>query len=99
MRPDDWRPRLEELLADYGRRRGEAVARAKAEGVKPDRTEVARSWHAELVDHGLAAPGWPTSVGGLGLTLAEQLDYYRLTTAAGAPPHPCPLSFIIAPTL
>jgi acyl-CoA dehydrogenase len=99
MRPDDWRPRLEELLADYGRRRGEAVARAKAEGVKPDRIEVARSWHAELVDHGLAAPGWPTSVGGLGLTLAEQLDYYRLTTAAGAPPHPCPLSFILAPTL
>ena len=98
-RADDWRPRLEELLADYGRRRREAVAQAKAEGTKPDRIEVARSWHAELVDHGLAAPGWPTSVGGLGLTVSEQLDYYRLTTGAGAPPHPCSLSFILAPTL
>jgi acyl-CoA dehydrogenase len=99
MRSDDWRPRLEELLADYGRRRREALGKAKVDGTKPDRIEIARAWHAELVDHGLAAPGWPNSVGGLGLTLAEQLDYYRLTTAAGAPPHPCSLSFILAPTL
>jgi acyl-CoA dehydrogenase len=95
----DWRPRLEQLLSDWGRRRDDAAARAKAEGTKPDRIETARAWHAELVDHGLAAPGWPTAVGGLGLSAAEQLDYYRLTTAAGAPPHPCPLSFIVAPTL
>ncbi|MGB9249322.1 MAG: acyl-CoA dehydrogenase family protein, partial [Mycobacterium sp.] len=33
------------------------------------------------------------------LPLADQLDYYRMTTDAGAPPHPCPLSFILAPTL
>jgi alkylation response protein AidB-like acyl-CoA dehydrogenase len=60
---------------------------------------VARAWHAELVDHKLAAPGWPSEVGGLDLPLADQLDYYRMTTDAGAPPHPCPLSFILAPTL
>ena len=47
----------------------------------------------------LAAPGWPREVGGLDLPLADQLDYYRMTTDAGAPPHPCPLSFILAPTL
>ena len=47
----------------------------------------------------MAAPGWPREVGGLDLSLADQLDYYRMTTDAGAPPHPCPLSFILAPTL
>lgn len=99
MRPDDWRGRLEELLAEFSRRRRDTAARAKVDGVKPDRIEAARAWHAELVDHGLAAPGWPTAVGGLGLTVEDQLDYYRITTAAGAPAHPCPLSFILAPTL
>ncbi|MCW2550422.1 MAG: acyl-CoA dehydrogenase [Mycobacterium sp.] len=68
-------------------------------GAKTDRIETARSWHAELVDHHLAAPGWPRDVGGLDLSLADQLDYYQMTTGAGAPPHPCPLSFILAPTL
>jgi alkylation response protein AidB-like acyl-CoA dehydrogenase len=91
----DWRPRLELLLADFRRRRAD-TARS---GEKPDRIEVARAWHAELVDHRLAAPGWPHEVGGLDLPLADQLDYYRMTTDAGAPPHPCPLSFILAPTL
>jgi len=95
MQTADWRPRLESLLADFRRRESETV-RA---GVKPDRIEAARAWHAELVDHGLAAPGWPRAVGGLELSLADQLDYYRMTTDAGAPPHPCPLSFILAPTL
>jgi acyl-CoA dehydrogenase len=91
----DWRPRLESLLADFRRRQAD-FARS---GDKPDRIEVARAWHAELVDHQLAAPGWPREVGGLDLPLADQLDYYRMTTDAGAPPHPCPLSFILAPTL
>lgn len=35
----------------------------------------------------------------MGLSLEEQLEYYRITAAAGAPAHPCPLSFIVAPTL
>jgi acyl-CoA dehydrogenase len=91
----DWRPRLELLLADFRRHQAEIAG----SGDKPDRVEVARAWHAELVDHQLAAPGWPREVGGLDLSLADQLDYYRMTTDAGAPPHPCPLSFILAPTL
>jgi acyl-CoA dehydrogenase len=95
MQTADWRGRLEVLLAEFRRRQAD-IARS---GDKPDRIEVARAWHAELVDHQLAAPGWPREVGGLDLTLADQLDYYRMTTDAGAPPHPCPLSFILAPTL
>jgi alkylation response protein AidB-like acyl-CoA dehydrogenase len=95
MQTADWRPRLESLLAEFRQRQAEATR----SGEKPDRIEVARAWHAELVDHQLAAPGWPRAVGGLELPLADQLDYYRMTTDAGAPPHPCPLSFILAPTL
>ena len=95
MQTADWRPRLESLLDDFRRRETDAAR----SGDKPDRIEVARAWHAELVDHQLAAPGWPREVGGLDLPLADQLDYYRMTTDAGAPPHPCPLSFILAPTL
>ncbi|MDT7760062.1 MAG: hypothetical protein QOH27_5960 [Mycobacterium sp.] len=95
MQTADWRPRLESLLAEFGQRQADA---AKSAG-KPDRIEAARAWHAELVDHQLAAPGWPQAVGGLDLPLQDQLDYYRMTTDAGAPPHPCPLSFILAPTL
>jgi acyl-CoA dehydrogenase len=88
----DWRPRLEELLAGQ---QGEQAGGPD----KLNRIDAARAWHAKLVDNGLAAPGWPESVGGLELSLEDQLDYYRMTTAAGAPPHPCPLSFIVAPTL
>lgn len=95
MQTADWRVRLESLLAEFHRRQDEAVR----SGVKPDRIEAARAWHGNLVDNGLAAPGWPRSVGGLELSLNDQLDYYRMTTDAGAPPHPCPLSFILAPTL
>jgi acyl-CoA dehydrogenase len=99
MRPDDWRPRLQRLLTHRAERQAEIQAQAQARGIKLDRIEAARAWHAELVDNRLAAPGWPKSVGGLELSLDDQLDYYRMTTAAGAPPHPCPLSFIVAPTL
>jgi acyl-CoA dehydrogenase len=96
---DDWRPRLQALLADYGRRQADIKATARAQGVKIDRIETARAWQAELVDHGLAAPGWPKDVGGLELSVADQLDYYRMTSAAGAPSHPSQVSFIVAPTL
>jgi acyl-CoA dehydrogenase len=77
MQTADWRPRLESLFAEFRRRQAD-VARS---GDKPDRVEVARAWHAELVDHQLAAPGWPREVGGLELSLEDQLDYYRMTTA------------------
>jgi acyl-CoA dehydrogenase len=95
VQSDDWRARLERLLEEFGRRETDA---AQA-GAKPDRIAKARAWHAELVDNELAAPGWPKSAGGLELPLEDQLDYYRMTTAAGAPSHPCPLSLILAPTL
>lgn len=95
MQKADWRPRLEALLAEFVRRQADTVLT----GHKPDRIEAARAWHAELVDHQLAAPGWPREAGGLELSAADQLDYYRMTTDAGVPPHPCPLSFILAPTL
>src|ERR1700737_918361 len=92
MSSADWRSRLERLLAE--RRREQA-----GESAKPDRIEAARTWHAKLVDNALAAPGWPKSAGGLELSLEDQLDYYRITTAAGAPPHPSPLPFILRPPL
>ncbi|MDT5203878.1 MAG: hypothetical protein QOD34_514, partial [Mycobacterium sp.] len=92
MSSADWRSRLERLIDEHRQEQEAASAR-------PDRIQAARAWHAKLVDNNLAAPGWPESVGGLGLSLEDQLDYYRITTAAGAPPHPCPLSFIVAPTL
>lgn len=87
----DWRSRLTALLDDYRRRPRPATSR--------DRFDAARAWQSELVDAGLAAPGWPRAVGGMGLSLEDQLDYYRMTTRAGAPKHPCPLSFIVAPTI
>ncbi|UXA15551.1 acyl-CoA dehydrogenase family protein [Mycobacterium sp. SMC-8] len=75
------------------------MSMAKSDGVKIDRFALAREWQALLVDNGLAAPGWPKSAGGMDLSVEDQLEYYRMNAAAGAPPHPCPLSFILAPTL
>jgi len=89
---EQWRERLKRLWDDYRHELAAAEPR-------PDRITAACRWHSRLVDEGLAAPGWPKSVGGMELSLEEQLDYYRLTTALGAPPHPCSLSFIVAPTL
>ncbi|OFB37144.1 acyl-CoA dehydrogenase [Mycolicibacterium sp. (ex Dasyatis americana)] len=94
-----WRPRLRALLDEFAERRAEGETAAKAKGVRIDRSALAREWHSKLVSHGLAAPGWPKSAGGMDLSVQEQLDYYRISSAAGAPPHPCPLSFILAPTL
>lgn len=86
-----WREHLAALLDDFRRRPRPATSH--------DRFAAAVAWQSELVDAGLAAPGWPKAVGGLGLDLTEQLDYYRMMTAAGAPKHPCSLAFIVAPTL
>lgn len=87
----DWRERLSDKLRDYSTRPRPTTSR--------ERFAAAVQWQAELVDAGLAAPGWPASVGGMELDLDDQLDYYRATTAAGAPRHPCTMSFIVAPTL
>ncbi|GAC70338.1 acyl-CoA dehydrogenase family protein [Gordonia soli] len=89
--PDTWRSRLSVLLEEFGQRPRPATSRA--------RFDAAVAWQSELVDAGLAAPGWPTSAGGMGLDLRDQLDYYRMITAAGVPRHPCGPSFILAPTL
>ncbi len=99
MSPDDWRQRLQNLMAEFGRHQAEAKTKAKSEGVKVDRIAVAKAWQAELVDNELAGPGWPKAAGGLELSLADQLDYYRMTSAAGMPAHPCQTSFIVAPVL
>ncbi|MFI0961294.1 acyl-CoA dehydrogenase family protein [Streptomyces sp. NPDC021080] len=83
-----WKIRLKEFLE--GRQ-----PRGKGE----DRLAWARAFHADLEEAGLAAPGWPVEVGGMGLELADQLDYHQMMTRARAPKHPCGLSFIVAPTL
>ncbi|WP_280490245.1 acyl-CoA dehydrogenase family protein [Nocardia carnea] len=87
----DWRTRLSALLDDYRKRPRPATSRA--------RFEASIAWQSELVDAGLAAPGWPVEVGGMALSLEDQLDYYRMITSAGAPKHPCGMSFIVAPSI
>jgi acyl-CoA dehydrogenase len=95
----DWRRNLQELMTAQARRQSELRSLAKADGSTFDRIAVARAWQAELVDHDLAGPGWPKSVGGMELSLEDQLDYYRLTSAAGMPAHPCQTAFIVASVL
>lgn len=87
----DWRPRLSALLEDYRSRPRPTTSR--------ERLAAAAAWQSELVDAGLAAPGWPSWAGGMDLPLEDQLDYYRMTSAAGAPKHPSAMSFIVAPTI
>jgi alkylation response protein AidB-like acyl-CoA dehydrogenase len=99
MSSQEWRKRLVELMTDFDRRHGEAKSKAKADGVKFDRTAWAKAWQVELVENDLAGPGWPKAVGGLELSLDDQLDYYRMTSAAGMPAHPCQTAFIVAPVL
>ncbi|WP_235174776.1 acyl-CoA dehydrogenase family protein [Tomitella biformata] len=87
----DWRGRLTALLQDYKARPRPATSKARA--------TAAAAWQGELVDAGLAAPGWPVAVGGMALSLEDQLDYYRMTAAAGTPKHPSAMSMIVAPTI
>ena len=87
----NWRERLTALMEDYARRPRPSTSK--------ERAAAARAWQSELVDAGLAAPGWPRTAGGMELDLEDQLDYYRMTTAAGVPKHPSGISFIVAPTL
>ncbi|MFC9978522.1 acyl-CoA dehydrogenase family protein [Gordonia sp. NPDC127522] len=86
-----WRDRLTRLLDDHRRRPRPATS--------AERFAAAVAFQSELVDAGLAAPGWPAAVGGMELGLEDQLDYYRMMTSAGAPRHPCAMSMIVAPTL
>ncbi|MFD1812611.1 acyl-CoA dehydrogenase family protein [Rhodococcus gannanensis] len=90
-RTRDWRSRLSTLLDDHRARPRPATSK--------DRAAAAVAWQSELVDAGLAAPGWPAAAGGMELSLEDQLDYYRMVSEAGAPKHPCSMSFIVAPTI
>src|ERR1700760_3888965 len=93
MQTADWRPRLESLLDDFRRRQADAAR----SGDKPDRIEVARAWHAELVDHQLAAPGWPReggcfapAVGQSAGLLPDDHGCGRAATPVSALVHPRP---------
>jgi acyl-CoA dehydrogenase len=88
---NDWRARLERFLADNAERPRFADPAGKLAWTK--------EWHARLADAGLAAPSWPADAGGLDLPVADQVEYHRMMTAAKAPSHPTPISFIVAPTL
>jgi acyl-CoA dehydrogenase len=57
---EDWRTRLQALLSDYVSRQAEIKAKARADGVKIDRIEAARAWHAELVDMASPRPAGPS---------------------------------------
>lgn len=59
----------------------------------------AKAWAVTLVDAGFAAPAWPTRWGGMDLPLGHQLAYHEEITSARVPAHPCPMSFIVAPTV
>jgi alkylation response protein AidB-like acyl-CoA dehydrogenase len=88
---NDWRARLRLFLAEH-------AERPRLDD-PVEKLAWTRAWHGALADAGLAAPNWPPEVGGLDLTPAEQVEYHRLMTEAKAPPHPTPISFIVAPTL
>jgi len=64
-----------------------------------ERAATARAWAETLVDEGWAAPGWPVEHGGLDLPPVLQAVYHEEMTRARAPRHPCPVSFIVGPTL
>ena len=98
-RSADWRTRLQKLLSDYVSRQAEIKAKARADGVKIDRIDAACAWQAELVDNGLAGPGWPSlsAVSSFHCKITRLLPYARRRRAY--PRIPARLSFIVAPTL
>jgi len=58
-----------------------------------------RSWASLLVDAGWAAPSWPKQFGGMDLPASQQVVYHEEFARARVPPHPCPVTFIVGPTL
>ncbi|WP_280484374.1 acyl-CoA dehydrogenase family protein [Nocardia cyriacigeorgica] len=87
----NWRERLTALLADF--------ATWPPATSREDKARLARKWQSALVDAGVAAPGWPQAAGGLELGVQDQIDYYRMLSAARVPKHPNPVAFILASTL
>ncbi|MFE5027456.1 acyl-CoA dehydrogenase family protein [Streptomyces sp. NPDC056656] len=85
-----WREQLRAFLADHAGRPPKG---------KAQRLAWSRAFQGDLVDAGLAAPGWPVEAGGMALDLADQIAYHREMVRARVPKHPCALSFIVAPTL
>jgi hypothetical protein len=47
--------------------------------------ELLRDWNRTLADAGWAAPAWPAEHGGRGASIAEQLAWLEVMSAAGAP--------------
>jgi alkylation response protein AidB-like acyl-CoA dehydrogenase len=68
-------------------------------GDRRDRFAWQQAWASHLVDEGWAAPSWPVRFGGMDLPPAEQVVYHEEFARARVPPHPCPVTFILGPTL
>jgi len=64
-----------------------AVLQAASEGggLDEDNLEVLRGWNRTLADAGWAAPAWPTEYGGRAASIAEQMAWLEIMSAAEAP--------------
>ena len=91
MPPDDWQSQLRQLLDNRARRQAEAkLDRIQQPGPGMPNWSIT-NWRHRAGRSQSAA--W-------NLSLDEQLDYYQMTTAAGAADRiRARLSFILAPTL
>src|SRR5438093_2181057 len=97
------RPRFAGLAVDAFRAELRRFLAEHHPGKPPEgdaaRLAHARAWAATLADHGFAAPAWPARWGGMELPLAHQLAYHEEIARARVPGHPCPMSFVVAPTI
>jgi alkylation response protein AidB-like acyl-CoA dehydrogenase len=84
-----FRSELRAFLDDHLRVRSSDQPRGDAE----------LEWAGTLVDRGWAAPGWPLEFGGMDLPTSLQVVYHEEMTRARAPAHPCPVNFVVGPTL
>ena len=64
-----------------------AIVQAASEGggLDEDNLEVLRGWNRTLADAGWAAPAWPTEYGGRAASIAEQMAWLEIMSAAEAP--------------
>jgi alkylation response protein AidB-like acyl-CoA dehydrogenase len=84
LRPED------QLRADLSAWLGdnltpEVVAVSQGDYADPGSFEILRKWNRTLADAGWAAISWPAEYGGRDATVAEQLAYHEVMTAADAP--------------
>src|SRR5450755_2617535 len=64
-----------------------AIVQAASEGggLDENNLELLRDWNRTLADAGWAAPAWPEELGGKAASIAEQLAWLEVMSAAGAP--------------